>query len=51
MRKPKMAMDWDINRRRVTTPFGETLVLHKTKAEEVFNAGMRVYKKHKKRSK
>jgi hypothetical protein len=43
--KPKIRKDWDPNRLIVTTPYGDELVLFKERAMEVYNAGLRVYKK------
>lgn len=47
IKKPKILRDWDENRRIVVTPTGERIVLFKERAEEVYEAGMRVYKRHK----
>ncbi len=43
LRKPKLLMDWDENRRVVVSPYGTRMVLFKDRAEEVYNAGVKVY--------
>jgi hypothetical protein len=47
MKKPKMLKDWDENRRIVITPSGTKLVLFKKRADEVYEAGLKVWEKHK----
>lgn len=43
--KPKIRMDWDKNRRVVTSVYGQEMVLFKDEAKRVYKANVAVYKK------